>query len=280
MANAILAAPIRLLILDVDGTLVGSDLEVTPQVKAALEAVRQRGVQIALCTGRPEMASLHYIKGLGLDGHHIFDSGATVRNPATGETLYHKGVPTEAAVRIVEYARKHQIYLEVYSGSSYYVDRLTEASAMHTELQRWSPELADIAEIAATRPITKLESIVINDEEGAAVGAMLDYFVSEVDHSWAIAPGLSWRFVNILNKGVDKGEAVAQLIAHTGIPAEQVMGVGDGPNDEPLLRSVGLGIAMGNAAPSLKEKARWVTAPVEENGLALAIEEFILNHWR
>src|SRR5260370_23029707 len=89
---------------------------------------------------------------------------------------------------------------------------------------------------------------------------MLATFCVQIDYVWEIVPGLTTHFINLLPKGVSKGEAVDRLSAHLGIPVEQVMGVGDGPNDEPLLRAVGGGVAMGDGSDALKKIAPWVSA--------------------
>jgi hydroxymethylpyrimidine pyrophosphatase-like HAD family hydrolase len=85
------------------------------------------------------------------------------------------------------------------------------------------------------------------------------------------------RFVNILSPGISKGEAVEYLTQHLSLSRAQVMGVGDGPNDDPLLRAVGFPVAMGNSIDALKQIATYVAPDVEDDGLAQVIEQFILS---
>ncbi|MEP7285438.1 MAG: Cof-type HAD-IIB family hydrolase [Chloroflexota bacterium] len=277
MANTPLAAPIRLLLLDVDGTLIGEDLNISPRVQQAVEAAHQQGVQIALCTGRPEIGTRRYIDALHLPGFHIFDSGATIADPIAGITLYQKGITQAVANEMLNYARQHNVYIEVYSGSNYFVAYESEHTLIHTRLQQQPPTVTDLADMIARLPVVKMEAVVIGEEEAARAQAMLDHFSNDLDYGWATAPGVTARFCNILAKGLSKGDAVKRLIEHTGIPVAQVMAIGDGPNDEPLLQAVGVRVAMGNATPTLKQMATWITTSVDEDGVAVAIDRFILS---
>jgi Cof subfamily protein (haloacid dehalogenase superfamily) len=270
-------APIRLLLIDVDGTLVGHDFEVRPRVKSALIAAHERGVQIALCTGRPQGSSMHYVVPLNLTGYHIFDSGATISDPLSGQVLYQSQVPNDVAMQMLHHAREHNLYVEVYTPGHYYVGYASEHSRMHAQLQRWEPEVVDLAEVIAHEPVSKLEAVALNASEVPSIQRMLDLFNGQIDYGWAIVPGMETHFVNILATGISKGDAVGRLVEHYGISPDQAMGAGDGPNDIPLLQAVGFGVAMGNATDALKNVASWVAPSVDEDGLAVAIEQFILN---
>lgn len=270
-------APIRLAVIDIDGTLVGADLNVTTRVRNAIKAAQDRGVHVALCTGRPEISSRHYVEPLNLYGYHIFDAGATISDPLGETILYQKTLSLDIALPIIRYAREHNLYLELYTSGKYFVERATEHTRIHAELQGVNPIVGDLAEIAAQHQVIKLESAAMDDVEAARVQVILDHFSEEIDYGWAMAPGVTMRFVNILSPGVSKGEAVEYLTQHLSLSRAQVMGVGDGPNDEPLLRAVGFPVAMGNSIDSLKEIAAYIAPDVEEDGLAQTIEQFILK---
>src|SRR5437762_2063519 len=142
--------PIRALLVDIDGTLVGADFEVTPRVRAALNEARKRGVRVALCTGRPDIASRHYVDDLYLTGFHIFDSGATIADPLNAETLYHQGISQSIAYQVLDCALAQNLYTEVYTAGHYYASFEGEHSRMHTELQRWQPTIGGLAEAMDT----------------------------------------------------------------------------------------------------------------------------------
>ncbi|HLY27775.1 MAG TPA: Cof-type HAD-IIB family hydrolase [Aggregatilineales bacterium] len=268
---------IRLLIVDIDGTLVGGDLEVRPRVREAIGKTRERGVHVALCTGRPSFGSRHYLTDLNLTGFHIFDAGATISDPLAGKTLYRHGIERQLAHEILDYARKTNVYLEIYGDEGYFIERSTELSRMHADLQRTTPAEGDLAAVIDRIAITKMEAVAGDDPESARAQALLDHFSDRIDYGWAIVPGMSVRFVNLLAKGISKGDAVRRLIAHFGLDKAQTLGIGDGPNDEPLLRAVGVGVAMGNGVESLKRLATWVAPSVDEDGLAATIDRYVLN---
>src|SRR4051794_6824241 len=104
---------IRLLIIDVDGTLIGESFSISPRVHDALTEVKRRGVQIALCTGRPMLSAQRFIDDLQLTGYHIFDAGATIANPTTGHTLYSGGLSRSLALDLVTAAEQAGLYFEL-----------------------------------------------------------------------------------------------------------------------------------------------------------------------
>jgi hypothetical protein len=265
-----------MIVVDVDGTLIGASRTISPGVRYAVNSATQRGVQVVLCTGRPEFGTRRYIEELALPGFHIFDAGAFIADPFTEAVLYQHGIERSLARRLLDYARQVNLHTEVYVGSKYYIERENEQSRIHVEVMRHPPIVANLDEVIATQPVTKMEIITLSEAENTRVHELADHFAGEVEMGWATAPGTTAGFINVMAKGVSKGEAVQRLAEYLAVPLDQIMGVGDGLNDEPMLRVVGVSVAMGDAPEQLKSLATWVTRTAAEDGLALAIERFVL----
>jgi Cof subfamily protein (haloacid dehalogenase superfamily) len=270
--------PIRMIVVDVDGTLVGASRTISAGVRYAVNAATQRGVQVVMCTGRPEFGTRRYIEELALPGFHIFDAGAYIADPFSEAVLYQHGIERSLAQRLLDYARQANLHLEIYVGSKYYVERENEQSRIHVEVMRHPPIVANLDEVIAQQPVTKMEIITLSETENAGAHELADHFAGEIEMGWATAPGTTAGFINVMAKGVSKGEAVQRLADYLAVPMDQIMGVGDGLNDEPMLRVVGVSVAMGDAPEQLKSLATWVTRTVAEDGLALAIERFVLSN--
>src|SRR5258706_4131140 len=271
--------PIRLIVADIDGTLVGEDRQISPRVRQAINAARDLGVQVVLCTGRSMLTARQYIDMLALPGYHIVDSGATVVDPATGATLYQDIIPQQLSLRMVAAARQAELHLEAYAATMYFMEQEDQNSYLHgLVMQRHPPVIMALDEAVTRHNIAKLEIITSTDEERARLRMLEEHFADHFTFAWSAAPGIPADFVNIMTKGVSNGKAVTVLAEHLGIPISQVLGVGDGPNDEPLLATVGVPVAMGDAPDTLKRLAAWVTASVSEDGLAQAIDRYVLSN--
>src|SRR5437762_5743507 len=107
MTNSPAAAPIRLIITDVDGTLVGVQRQISPGVYDALREARRQGVQTAICTGRPLFSTRRYVEELQLPGYHIFDAGAIIADHLNGLTLFRHGLDQELARQVLDYVREN-----------------------------------------------------------------------------------------------------------------------------------------------------------------------------
>jgi Cof subfamily protein (haloacid dehalogenase superfamily) len=263
---------IPLVILDVDGTLIGSSGTVAPGVWEAAEEARDAGVKLALCTGRPGLGLAQRIaRRLGPTNPHVFQAGAHVAYP-DGETLRASALRETVAQRLVKHARSLGLVLELYTPHHLYVERKTPMSEAHVKILGVSALVRDLAEVAASEPIVRAQWILTPDQESAATALALD----GVTISRATSPALpDTLFVGVTRQGVSKGSAVQDLVAHLRLRLDQVMAVGDGSGDLPMLSLVGHPVVMGNAEPGLRERFPTVVGHVDDGGVIAALERAV-----
>jgi hypothetical protein len=267
----------KLLVVDMDGTIVDAHGKISEADKKAIASAQAQGVRVALSTGRVVDACRKYVAELGLDGVHIFFDGALVYDLSHKETIYSQPIKPETLKAAVGFARKSNIYLELYAIDRYFVEEINWADKIHREFFGLHSTLTNFDEIVSSDTIIKCELMVHNDEEEVKHQLFMEHFSGKLRGSVARTPAYpEVRFVNVVDPRVNKGSALEKLATHFGISLDKIMAIGDGTNDIPLLEKAGLKIAMGNARNELKDIADYVTLPVDESGVAAAIEHFLL----
>ena len=268
----------KLLVVDVDGTLLGRDGSISVENKEALAKARQSGIMVSLSTGRVPRACLNIIKQLSLDGYHIFFDGALVSNHSQSEEVYVQPLNKLIVTEAVEFARQNDIYLELYSATRYFVERETWGTEIHRQFFNLEPIVTDFTKLLNRERIIKAELMTSNPEEVAKANRFYLQFNGRLHFSWVSTPAYPGiDFINVVDPRVSKGEALAALVLHLGISMTKVMAIGDGTNDIPILSSAGLAVAMENAPDEVKAVAHYVTLDVDHGGLAAAINKFLLS---
>jgi Cof subfamily protein (haloacid dehalogenase superfamily) len=269
--------PYKLLVVDIDGTLVGRDGTVSAEDKEALAQASGLGIQVALSTGRVPNASLSVINHLSLDGVHIFCDGALVSNPAQSQEVYVQPLDKSIVKEAIEFARASDIYLELYSATHYFVERETWATEIHHQFFGLEPKVVDFTKLWKRERIIKAELMTSTPQEVAKARDFYIQFDGRLNFSRVRTPAYPGvEFINVVDLGVSKGRALAALVVHLGVSMSEVMAVGDGVNDIPLLSAAGLAVAMDNAPAEVKTVAHYITLDVDRSGLATAIEKFLL----
>jgi 5-amino-6-(5-phospho-D-ribitylamino)uracil phosphatase len=267
----------RLLVADIDGTLLGKSRTISDEDKEALARVCDLGMQVSLSTGRVAQASLRIINQLSLDGCHIFSDGALVSNPQQGEEVYVQPISKAVVRQAVDFAHLNEIDLEFYSTTHYFAERESWSTDIRRQFFDIEPTIIDFTDLWQRERIIKGTLTVTSPEEKAKAGSFCLQFKVSLNFSGTKSPAYpEVDFINVLAPGVSKGKALEALASHMGISMNEIMAIGDGANDISLLSSVGLAIAMGNAPDEVKAVADYVTLDVDHSGLAAAIEQFLL----
>jgi 5-amino-6-(5-phospho-D-ribitylamino)uracil phosphatase len=265
-----------LIVVDIDGTLIGEKRVISRRDKAAIKKAAEKGIKVSLCTGRVNRACLKIIEELGLDGYHIFYDGALVSDLSGTKELYARAIDKGMVRRMVEFVSLNDTYLELYSSRHFFAERKNWSDEIHSRFFGVAPEIISYEGIWDRERVIKAELVVRSKEEAIKADRFKKEFGSDLRFSIARSPSFpDIEFINILNPEASKGEALAALAAHLGVRLEEVMAIGDGSNDVPLFEMAGFTVAMANARDELKKIADYITLDADSSGVAVAVEKFL-----
>ena len=269
--------PYKLLIVDIDGTLIGKDGTISAEDRDALAKAGDLGIQVSLSTGRVVQACLSIMRQLLLDGYHIFFDGALVSNPENGKEVYVKPISEELVRQIVEFVHQNEIGIDFYSATHYFAEGETWATDIRRRFFGIEPTIVDFSKLWQKERIIKGTLVVRSAEEKAKADSLRRQFKSSLSFSRTKTPAYpEVDFINVVAPDVSKGKALEALASFLGISMNEVIAIGDGTNDISLLSSVGLAVAMGNASGEVKAVADHITLDVDHSGVAAAIKRFLL----
>ena len=269
---------IRLVILDIDGTIAGESNEVNSAVIKALKAIQEQGIQVTLATGRMYCSALYFAQAIGTDLPVICYNGAWIKNPKTQERLWHLPVPIPLAQELLDFCEqptlRSSLDVHFYLDDQLYVREVTEDTEIYIERSRIEANaVGDLRSILDQSP-TKILAMSSEPEVTKALLAKLKQLYSEEQ---LYLTQSNPYFVEACHPGASKGKAVRYLVEEIlGLQAQNAIAIGDNFNDLEMLAYAHWGIAMGDAPPEVKAQADWVAPSVEEDGVVTALEKFIL----
>lgn len=259
---------IRLISLDLDGTLLDPSGAVTPAAKAAIAKARSAGVRVVLNTGRPIPEAFWFAREAGCDSLVCALGGGALADSATGQVIRRWDIPEPSGRHALELCLNKEIELMIFAGDQILMDPFSKRSLLKTYP---FPAFHDNA-VVTEDPVAYMEehNLPLTKIHGDQNPGR--YPLAEL----AALPGLQLTSSNdhdfeLVAKGVDKGRALALLSMMYGVPLCDCAGVGDSDNDLAMLQAVGTPIAMGNAAPAVKAAACRIAPSNTEDGVAQAI---------
>ncbi|MBE9092855.1 Cof-type HAD-IIB family hydrolase [Tychonema sp. LEGE 07203] len=272
-------AEIKLLVLDIDGTIAGLSNEIRKPVKQAILAAESRGVKVAVATGRMYQSALRFHSEIGSTLPLICYQGAWIQDPATQKRLRHLSLSKQTALQLLDYFEEvHSrsiLSIHFYIDDKLYVPQITAATRIYAQRSGIEPiVIKDLRRDIPGEP-TKVLALCENPEalDGLLSSMRKRYTPAELYLTRSVA-----TFFEATHPLASKGDGVQYLAEELlGLQPAQVMAIGDNFNDLEMISYAGVGVAMGNAPDGVKAGADWVAPDVEEDGVAAAIEEFVLG---
>jgi hypothetical protein len=265
--------PVKLVIADVDGTLVTQEKILTPRAIHAVTQLHDAGILFAITSGRPPRGMAMLIEPLKLEEPIAAFNGGVIVQPDLKTILDQNFLSPETVKQAVKIILEHKLDVWIYTDTAWYV---RDVAAPHVAREQWTVKFEPV--------VTKqLESLV--DRVAKVVGISDDYDAvrrCEKDVQAALGTNASAArsqpyYLDVTHPKANKGEVVRAMSDLLKIPTEQIATIGDMPNDMLMFAKSGVSIAMGNASPEVQQSATYVAASNEQEGFAGAMDEFILK---
>lgn len=242
---------IKLVALDMDGTLLNDQGEVSEGNRSAIKDAIDQGVHVILSTGRSIITSHEYVKALELTSYHITVNGSEIWDEK-GDLVHRREVPIDHIQWMYDLAQQHQTKFWATATDRVWRREMPEDIENHSWL-KFGFEI----------PEDKIRSVILEHLESRA-------HLFEISNSSPVN-------IEVNAKGVNKANGIEKVCGRLGLPMSQVMAVGDSMNDLAMIEAASIGVAMGNAQDFVKNKADWVTLTNNEDGVAHAIRTWVLR---
>jgi hypothetical protein len=266
---------IRLVIADVDGTLVTQDKVLTPRAIEAVERLRGAGIAFSITSGRPPLGMRMLIDALGLtEPIAAFNGGVLVRPDFS--VISQSFVPADTAAKVIISILRHGLDCWVYTDRDWLV---RDANAPHVAREQWTVKFAPKVVPDFDAYLDRVAKIVGISDDYAAV-ARCEADVQHDCGNHVSAARSQPYYLDVTHPDANKGHVVTALSEALSIPPAQIATIGDMPNDVLMFQKSGLSVAMGNATSEVQRQAQFVTTSNEEEGFANAMEAFILDDRR
>ena len=287
----------KIITIDLDGTLLNPLGEISEENIIELKKCIEKGIEVVLASGRVVSSIKNFANEIGSNNYLISGNGSTVYDIKNEKVIYQNTIPKEKVLQLIKICEENSIYYSVYTEKGivtkslnynilfYHKENLKKINSEKTNIKIEQ----NIYEYVENLENNKISKISVCDKDKMVFKNILrkmkeieNLDILEVAHmsrkyienGTEIVP-IEFYYTEITNENVNKWEAIKFLIEKLDIKPEEVMAIGDNMNDKEMLENAGLGIAMGNAAPYIKEFANDVTLDNDNSGVAKAIEKYI-----
>lgn len=271
----------NLICIDMDGTLLNDKKVISEGNIKAIRLASEKGVRIAVCTGRIFNSADFFSELLGVKSPVIASNGAYVMEKDRGEVVYKATLGVEKCKKLLAVFRKYDIYPHYYTSDTVFTEKLVYSASFYMEVNKTLPKDKQVKIVV----VKDWDEIFEKYEKEIFKGIGVDEDIEKIKKAKICLRNMeefevvSSRFDNFeaMNKGVSKGNAVKALAKHYGITREQIICIGDSENDLSMIEFAGLGVAMGNADEDVKAAAQYITDSNNCDGVARVIEKFVLE---
>ncbi len=265
---------IALVALDLDGTLLRSDGSISDATVQAVKQTIRRGVRVVLASARPPRAVRQIYETLGLEGPQINYNGALIHDATQRQHTHHQPITAGLGAELVGLARRvdPDVAVSIELLDKWYTDFVDHSLPIETS-KSFEPDYLGPLDDVLQQAITKLMFLAPSDRLTAVHQAVAQNFAGRI--TIAISDP---HLIQVLDHGVDKSNALQMIASAQGIAPQQVMAIGDAPNDVGMLRWAGVGVAVANAWPQTRDAADVIVASNDDDGVAQALQQYILDN--
>src|ERR1700731_1156487 len=267
------ANPIRLVIADVDGTLVTQEKLLTQRAADSVLSLRKAGIEFTITSGRPPRGMAMLIDPLKLTQPLAAFNGGVLIQPDLKTVVDQKFLPAGVPEKVMEAIGNHGLDVWVYTDTEWLV---RDPNAAHVAREQWTVKFPPTVVQTFIGLLGRVAKIVgVSDDLDRVAKCEKD--VQQAGGTHISAARSQPYYLDVTHPQANKGGVVLSLSRLLNIPAEEIATIGDMPNDVLMFKKSGVSIAMGNASPEVQASATYVTSSNEEEGFASAIEKFVLN---
>jgi Cof subfamily protein (haloacid dehalogenase superfamily) len=261
---------IRMVAVDLDGTLLNDSKQVSDRTARALGCAIDRGVRVVIASARPPRSVRHIYNTLKLDTWQINYNGALVWDEPNKKVVFHRPMPCELVRRLIDAARKRfeSVLVSCEILDRWYTDRFDQSYTTETG-RLFKPDVVASLDEFCSQPITKL---LLLGERGMI--DQLESMLTSANDGNVTIVRTDPELLQIMDKYVSKAAALQLVSEHYQIPLQNVMAIGDAPNDVGILKIAGVGIAMNNASEIVKAAADWIAPSNNDHGVHAALVKF------
>ena len=260
---------VKMVVMDVDDTLLTSDLEISDYTAQVIANCQQNGIRVVLASGRPKAALTRFSEQLNLGAHGgymISYNGAIVTDCASAEDVSSTLLEEKDTEFLLDIAEQNDVWIHTYVGDEILTPESNEYTDFESELTGIPQREVKDFRASITEPVVKILML----QEPKKLKAFSDLIRSEVEDRVTMNISKPF-FLEFTNHAVDKSRSIAFMCNRLGITMDEVMAIGDSYNDLTMIRDAGLGIAMANAPDDVKIYANHITHSNDADGVATAL---------
>jgi Cof subfamily protein (haloacid dehalogenase superfamily) len=267
------AKPIRMVIADVDGTLVTQEKVLTKKAAEAVLRLHEAGIQFSVTSGRPPRGMAMLIDPLKLTQPLAAFNGGVLIKPDLTTVVDQRFLPAEVPKKVIEAIESHGLDVWVYTDTEWFV---RDPNAPHVAREQWTVKFPPTVVKTFAGLLGRVAKIVgVSDDYDRVAKCEKD--VQQAGGTHISAARSQPYYLDVTHPQANKGGVVLAMSKLLNIPAEEIATIGDMPNDVLMFEKSGVSIAMGNASSEVQASATYVTSTNEQEGFAEAMEEFVLN---